>query len=265
MKVYLLSIEELQKRADAGANVQVLYEKCLKKMDTHRLEKVRRLKTENARNLAIGAGLLLQLAWADCVDTEMPGIQRENIQHTKAQEHGKQTGKFEIAIVTLKLSDLLQWLASDCFPVEIPYQYGDKGKPDFAKGDYHFNLSHSGDYVCLAVDKQQIGIDIQKMRPLEDLKVAERFFTIREQEALRACADKQTQELLFYSIWVKKEAYAKLTGDGIGTGVKAETLTEEFMTAEMVPEAAQMCGKIVWNMLQSPAGYRMAACQFRDK
>ena len=243
MKIYLLSIEELQDK-----KTQALYDQCLRKMDTHRLEKVRKLKAENARKQAIGAGQLLQFAWADCVDA-----------------HRKWTGESGIEIVALHLSDLLKRLASESFPVEIPYQYGDKGKPDFAEGDYHFSLSHSGDYVCLAVDKKQIGIDIQKMRPLKDLKVAERFFTIQEQEALQACAEKQAQERLFYTIWVKKEAYAKLTGEGIAVGVQTETLPEVFAKTEMLADAPHVCGGIKWDMPQAPAGYRMAVCQLQNE
>lgn len=261
----MLSIEEFH-----GKEAQALYEPCLKKIDTHRLEKLHRLKVENAKELAIGAGMLLQLAWADCTDVETANVpngnvKNEKVQDYKAQEHRKRIEESEIEIVVLRLSDLLQRLASDRFPVEIPYQYGEHGKPDFAEGGYHFNLSHSGDYVCLAVDQNQIGIDIQKMCPLRDLKVAEHFFTMREQEALKAYDEKQAQELLFYTIWVKKEAYAKLTGEGITIGVQKETLPEELMMEELSTGVLHTCGEIVWNMLQAPAGYRMAVCRFRDK
>ena len=248
MKIYLLSIKELREEAEAGnrADAQALCEKCLRKMDVHRREKVYKLKAENARYLAIGAGVLLQLAWADCVDEQIGKMQDDKPQEKKTQE--RKTPK----MVVLNLSDLLQRLTSERFPMEIPYQYGGQGKPDFAEGDFHFNLSHSGDYVCCAVDKKQIGIDIQKMRPLRNLKVAERFVTIREQEALKVCPEKQALERLFYDIWVKKEAYAKLTGEGIGTGVAVDTTENAIWQGQIA----------LWQQIQAPEGYCMGVCSF---
>lgn len=67
-----------------------------------------------------------------------------------------------------------------------------------------------------AVSDRPVGIDIERPRK-NAIKVAERFFTQAE------CDWIGDDSLRFARIWTLKEAYAKLTGDGIaGTVSKVE-------------------------------------------
>ena len=67
-----------------------------------------------------------------------------------------------------------------------------------------------------AVSDRAVGIDIERPRK-NAIKVAERFFTQAE------CDWIGDDSLRFARIWTLKEAYAKLTGDGIaGTVSKVE-------------------------------------------
>ena len=63
------------------------------------------------------------------------------------------------------------------------------GKP-FIPGlpDIHFNLSHSGEYIACAFSDKEIGLDLQEhSRPKTSiLRIAKRFFTAREYEAIQA-------------------------------------------------------------------------------
>ena len=92
----------------------------------------------------------------------------------------------------------------------------EKGKPYFLNNDsIHFSVSHSGDIFACAFSDDAIGIDIQeyKNRPDEEercRKIARRFFHPDEIDAL----DADTVSA-FYNIWTAKEAYVKLTGQGI--------------------------------------------------
>ena len=65
MRVYLLSTNELvcQENDDEMKAVQavILRQQALKKLDTYRLEKVHNLKTEEAKNQAIGADFYCSL------------------------------------------------------------------------------------------------------------------------------------------------------------------------------------------------------------
>ena len=223
MRAYLLSTSELVcgENDDEMKAVQavILRQQALKKLDTHRLEKVHNLKTEEAKNQAIGAGLLLQLA----------------VQEKGADSEG---------MVDLSVSEVLEKLHE---AVEIEYVYNYHGKPDFADETWHFNLSHSGEYVCLVISECSVGVDIQQMRPLKNYHLAERFFSEKELAKMESCINEGEKVECFYDIWVKKESYAKLTGEGIGRTVGLDT------------EYAGL--PVCWRVLDEPEGYRVAICK----
>lgn len=97
------------------------------------------------------------------------------------------------------------------------------GKP-YIEGypQFHFNISHSGNYTVCAVSEENVGIDIQQTREVK-VNVAKRFFTEKEKAQIEAVADTGElskallgkQQEMFFRIWSAKEAYVKLTGKGI--------------------------------------------------
>lgn len=110
-------------------------------------------------------------------------------------------------------------------PVEgIVFDKTETGKP-YAKGlPVEFNISHSGNMVVCVVDDKPVGIDIEKIRPI-DLKVAKRICTEEEQIYLFGCTPTDQDFIYtsdrgmltrFFKIWTAKEAYCKLKGIGIG-------------------------------------------------
>ncbi len=62
-----------------------------------------------------------------------------------------------------------EMIASHCGipPEEIVMRTEDTGKP-YAEGlPIHFSISHAGDYVACVLDSSPIGIDIEKIRPVD--------------------------------------------------------------------------------------------------
>lgn len=84
-----------------------------------------------------------------------------------------------------------------------------KGKPYFENNDAFFNLSHSGDMVVLAVDADEVGIDIEQIR-LVNKRVAERCYTRDELDYLYSKSDLSE----FYKLWTAKESLLKAIGSG---------------------------------------------------
>ena len=85
----------------------------------------------------------------------------------------------------------------------------DKDKPYFPGGP-HFNLSHSGHYVVMAVSDCPVGIDIEQIHPVKDsliniLNTDEKAFVHKHKEPYRA----------FFHLWTRKESLMKCTGEGI--------------------------------------------------
>ena len=108
---------------------------------------------------------------------------------------------------------------------DIIFDYKEYGKPYAIGLDVEFNISHSEDVVVCAIDSSPIGIDVEKIRPI-DLKVAKQICTDDELIYLFGhLPDKQDFEYLadieiltrFFEIWTKKEAYGKYIGIGFST------------------------------------------------
>lgn len=93
---------------------------------------------------------------------------------------------------------------------------GEHGKP-YAE-DVYFSLSHSGSIVAIAVDDVEVGMDVEQIADESRLKIAERFYHPHERETVRKAAD---QPRAFTRIWTCKEAYLKMTGEGISADLTA--------------------------------------------
>jgi phosphopantetheinyl transferase len=86
--------------------------------------------------------------------------------------------------------------------------------PPFA--DWHFNLSHSNDWVVLALSNcGPVGVDVEGHGRRNNLSgIARRFFSAAENASL---ADLDGQQWLqqFFAIWTLKEAHGKALGTGL--------------------------------------------------
>ena len=88
----------------------------------------------------------------------------------------------------------------------------DDGKPYISNYDnIYFNMSHAGRMVACAISDSEIGIDIEKIDPLIDMKIAQTFFYNSEYENIKK-SDRRVDE--FFKYWVLKESYMKYTGLG---------------------------------------------------
>ena len=99
-------------------------------------------------------------------------------------------------------------------------KYQKKGKPYFK--DYkelNFNITHSGKYVACAISDKPIGIDMEGNRK-DVCSVARRFFNKDESEWVCMAESESEQKERFLKIWTFKEAYSKMTGDGIALCLK---------------------------------------------
>ncbi len=106
---------------------------------------------------------------------------------------------------------LRQELARRCSlaPQEIHFQYGPQGKPEFPLQP--FNLSHSGDCLCLAFHHLPVGVDVERMRPRRSLdQLAARFMCPEQLQGFlsRGCPLEE-----FYACWCAAEALVKHAGD----------------------------------------------------
>lgn len=225
-RICILSVEELVNRE----LTDVLWQQVLARLDKERRRKVLLAKVPEKRAASAGAGLLLQ--WA--LGQEKAGALGETGRDVLWQE--------------LSLSEILAVVKT---PTEPVYEYGENGKPYLQGNPFYFNLSHSGLYVAGSFSEKETGIDIQYRKETGYEKVAERFFTAAEKAFLQELPEEPGRRERFYCLWTRKEAYGKLTGEGIGP-----VLSKDFNSL-----AAEWMQELVWEERDFPEGYRTACCR----
>jgi 4'-phosphopantetheinyl transferase len=108
----------------------------------------------------------------------------------------------------------------------IEFAYGSAGKPRMAslQSDMAiaFNVSHSGGLAVYAFARnREVGIDVELVRPLDDLEtISERMLSQNELAHLRGLPAPHRHEAFFLS-WTRKEAYLKAKGLGLGPPLDA--------------------------------------------
>lgn len=132
-------------------------------------------------------------------------------------------------------------------PAEIPVSRTAAGKPVVAH-ELHFNVSHSGDLILMAVSEQRpVGVDVERRRPVSGVaQLEKRWLTAderRDLEALRALGIDESDA--FLRVWSLKEARLKAIGVGIAGATSApvhdlEALPlDELLASPSLPLAAE--------------------------
>ena len=119
-------------------------------------------------------------------------------------------------------------------PARLAFAAGPHGKPRLVApaADVGFNVSHRDGRALLAVARgQELGVDLERARPLpEAVEVAHRFFSAEEAARLAALPVLE-RERAFFGLWTRKEAVGKHAGDGVGHDFAAFTLPPDDVAA----------------------------------
>lgn len=86
------------------------------------------------------------------------------------------------------------------------------GKPFFpALPALYFNISHSGPWSVCAVGDEEVGADVERVRP-RSAGLARYALTDREYQQFQALGASWED---FYTLWTAREAWSKYTGEGV--------------------------------------------------
>lgn len=137
---------------------------------------------------------------------------------TQKQLHSVQLYKTTASRQRSLLGTLLaKWVLAKKLSIplhDIEFIRGKKGKPLYPHTkDVHFNISHAGDWVVVAVAPQAVGIDIEKTKT-PAYRIAERYFSEEEQKDLFELTEPLRQQY-FFDLWTLKESYLKHLGKGL--------------------------------------------------
>ena len=110
----------------------------------------------------------------------------------------------------------------------IIFKTNENGKPFIENGDnFHFNISHTKNAFAVAVSDEAVGIDIEKIRPIDYTKL-NKFIDFNTEN-----------ENDFFEIWTKKEASVKRDGKAIKDLKTAEIKnTEAFNLGDYILSVA---------------------------
>lgn len=126
-------------------------------------------------------------------------------------------------------------------PEALRFRYGPNGKPALDGSRVDFNLAHSGALAVAAVAPGGggVGVDIERVRPLDDLEGTVRVaFTPAEAAPLLALAE-PARLRAFYEAWTRKEAVLKALGLGLGQpGAPEDHAAARLTIRSFEPEAA---------------------------
>ncbi len=104
-------------------------------------------------------------------------------------------------------------------PQELHFDLGIHGKPTISPRQsaehIHFNASTSGGVELLAVAADDVGIDIEQIKPLPDLDALIKQTTNDHDRQLLEVREPDSRLRSFYRQWTCKEAVLKATGLGL--------------------------------------------------
>lgn len=154
-----------------------------------------------------------------------------------------------------KLQSLTAGLMLNEYISDKEIKLNEYGKP-YVEGGPFFSLSHSGDYVALAVsDKYEVGCDIERIRDCDFAKLARLVFIDNELGELKAAEDERDS---FFELWTKKEAFIKCIGEGFHYSPKSLDLSGKKPYTEFNDK------KLFFKEYMLP-GYKIMLCSQDDE
>ena len=140
------------------------------------------------------------------------------------REQAKRYARNEDALRCLVGEALLRYALRQCGVDEhLTPNVAEKGKPYVDAPQFHYNISHGGDYVVIAWGESEVGVDVEIIhRSVRWEAIARKHFTPSEQEIVFADrTDEMTLASRFTLLWTRKESYVKYTGQGLAGALSA--------------------------------------------
>ncbi|WP_040951489.1 4'-phosphopantetheinyl transferase family protein [Gorillibacterium massiliense] len=135
------------------------------------------------------------------------------------------------------------------------------GKPYLAGSlDFHYNVSHSGEWVACIFDSSPVGIDVEKIVPI-DMAISESFFTSSEHEDLLRLPNDERLSY-FFTLWTLKESFIKAVGKGLSIPLRSFSF---FPSADEYADFTLQCEKPVeqdyyFKQYSIDPDYKLAVC-----
>ncbi|MGG0537718.1 4'-phosphopantetheinyl transferase family protein [Priestia aryabhattai] len=145
---------------------------------------------------------------------------------------------------------------------EIFYKYNKYGKPYLQiDPSFHFNISHSGDWVVVVSSSEEVGIDIERIQKI-NFDIAEKYFTISEYNDLLSCRE-ENRIKYFFDLWTLKESYVKLLGKGLSIPLNSFTIirhSDQFVVKKENTRIKDNLKEVFFKQYNLDNTYSFSAC-----
>ena len=104
-------------------------------------------------------------------------------------------------------------------PGDVHFTQGAHGKPELSgESGWHVNVSHSGEWILLAISRVSVGVDVEKIA--QQFAFEEMLVSNFSQPEQAYCRRRESRRR-FYALWTRKEALLKATGKGMDDAFQA--------------------------------------------
>ncbi len=200
----------------------------------------------------------------------------ENLQKTKFErfmshistekcERIRKYRKYEDALRTLVGDILVRYLLCKRLRItnqKLTFGVNEHGKPYLTNyNNIEYNISHSGEWVICTIDDLPIGIDIEKIKPI-DMKISKRFFS---NEEVKSFMNKKIvdREAYFYDLWTLKESYIKAVGKGLS--IPLDSFTIRIRKGNITIYSAHEPINYYFKQYNIDMNYKMAVCSRKNQ
>jgi 4'-phosphopantetheinyl transferase len=112
-------------------------------------------------------------------------------------------------------------------PERLSFEYGRHGKPLLAGKGPHFNVSHADGKSLIAVNwANPVGVDLEPEKRVLDVDGLAQIVCSKSERARISDLPFADRRLALLRIWVGKEAFLKLTGEGLSRSLAQLEMAE---------------------------------------
>lgn len=176
-----------------------------------------------------GSEAELWLAWVGDHPADVERFSREFLSRDERDHMSgyRSRAAAERYVVTRSLVRVVLGTRLGIDPARLRVNRTDTGKPVLTEG-IHFNVSHSGDLILLAIsDTRAVGVDVERRREVDRVAaLVSRWLSDAERRDFdRLCERGASSSDAFLRVWSLKEARLKALGVGIAGAGTAELTT----------------------------------------
>lgn len=152
-------------------------------------------------------------------------------------------------------------LFEDLNSKKIQFNKNEYGKPYIENMEkFLFNISHSGEYIVVAISDSEVGIDIEEIKDIEYIDIARNFFSSEESDYIIGSNKKNGLER-FYDVWTLKEAFIKFKGKGLSIPLNSFTIAIDKDKNIRINNSSDY----IFNRIHILPGYKLSICSLNNE